>query len=278
LVVDDDGRQAFRGQSGPANVSATAPDVFLHSLGDAVSGCPPVAAAAGCFAGLLTARDRQQAEDHLRRLLPGAVVRAWPDYAAALAADPEADAIMICGTGSVVAWWQDGDIRKAGGGGPLLGDVGSAYWLGRNALSPAIFSGGRWSPNLTRHVGKRYGSLDPNEVIAGIYRRDSPAAEIALAAKVAVDDWTEGEPGADTLIDQHLVSILEQLAPVARKGARISLAGGFWNLSPRLLPRMIELDQEEGLNLIGGNDVRIEVLAIEPVQGAVNLARQLLSS
>lgn len=59
--------------------------------------------------------------------------------------DGRAGVLLIAGTGSVaVAGGGRGPLRRAGGYGPLLGDEGSAFWIGREGLKrlPEAFGAG----------------------------------------------------------------------------------------------------------------------------------------
>lgn len=278
LAVDEHGQEIFLGAGGPANIAATPEPVLRQSLGEATDGCPPVDAVVGCFAGLLTERDRGRATGLMTSLFPAAKSAAQPDYAAALAADGDADAVMICGTGSVLAWWQDGKIVKAGGGGPLLGDAGSAFHLGQSLLRQALFPPFQMSELLRSYLLERFHSSDANEIIAAIYRHASPVAEIASVAPVAVEEWRQNVAGAAERMDAHLGEILRQLQPALRPGVRVRVAGGFWGLSERLLPRLHEIDEEQMGGILKRNEVTISVLAQPPLIGAVNLARRLFNS
>lgn len=43
--------------------------------------------------------------------------------------------ILICGTGSVLYGYSNGEITRVGGWGRIIGDEGSGYWIGKRALN-----------------------------------------------------------------------------------------------------------------------------------------------
>ena len=46
--------------------------------------------------------------------------------------------VVIAGTGSVALGWDGERFARSGGHGFLLGDEGSAYWIGREAVRSAL--------------------------------------------------------------------------------------------------------------------------------------------
>ena len=90
--------------------------------------------------GVWTAAQRRRARESLKGL--ARAVRVLPDlelaHAAAFAGG--SGVLVLAGTGSVaLAQGRDGKLRRAGGWGPLLGDEGSAFWIGKRALAdPAL--------------------------------------------------------------------------------------------------------------------------------------------
>jgi N-acetylglucosamine kinase-like BadF-type ATPase len=49
--------------------------------------------------------------------------------------------VVIAGTGSAAFGWNGESQARAGGHGFLLGDEGSAYWIGRAAARAALLAG-----------------------------------------------------------------------------------------------------------------------------------------
>ena len=96
--------------------------------------------------------DSPEQEERLRELVqdqvPGAVVQIVHDTRLILAAaGVEHGIALIAGTGSV-AWGRaaDGWVARAGGWGYLLGDEGSGYWVGLQAVRHALAQTDRGEP------------------------------------------------------------------------------------------------------------------------------------
>src|SRR5258708_17220800 len=83
---------------------------------------------------------RERMRCALQTCFPGAAVTILTDLEAALAAAGEGPAIvLVVGTGSAAFGRNaEGEIARAGGYGPASSDHGSAYDIGRRAISAAI--------------------------------------------------------------------------------------------------------------------------------------------
>jgi N-acetylglucosamine kinase-like BadF-type ATPase len=157
-LVDATGAVLGSGRGEGANPNAHAPDVAAGRIADAIvaalDGRDPggVRACVVGMAGVSKLTDPAIAAEFdaaWRRIGLGDVVRMVADaevaYASATAA-PDGT-VLVAGTGSIA-----GRIRKrrlagtAGGYGWLLGDEGSAFWLGREAVRSTLEALGRGLP------------------------------------------------------------------------------------------------------------------------------------
>jgi N-acetylglucosamine kinase-like BadF-type ATPase len=136
-----------------------------------------------------TGRERRA----LARRLAGLArrVRVVPDAQAALlgALGDRPGVLVLAGTGSIVLGW-DGHGRwaRAGGLGPLVGDEGSAFWLGREWLRVRAARGGLGTvlgavhdPDAVARIAAR-----APRVLARARRGDPAARRIARAAQEAL--------------------------------------------------------------------------------------------
>ncbi len=282
-VIDANGGIVFQAQSGPANLASTPQHEIIRHLTESLSNAPTPETAAGCFAGLLTDADRHRALVILEQVLPSSKVVAYPDYYATLAADPHADCVLVAGTGSLVASrTEDGRIVKSGGGGPLLADHGSAFDLGRRVLNRTLLAPRplEASPLFWEAVIEQFGTREPSQVLAAVYRCVSPAARVAKLAPTIVFDALRGIPYAEqslcetisalaTLLHDHIAQYAADRDPL-----NIRLAGGLWETEDAVVKRF----HQAFLDLSGGGvgpDIIIERLSREPVLGAAQLAREL---
>jgi len=276
-----------RGQSGPANLASTPQLDIERHIREALTDCPPATYATGCFAGLLTDADRHRALNLLESLVGSeCLVSAYPDFHASLAAEEATDLIVIAGTGALIASRDDqGVVTKSAGGGPLLGDFGSAFDVGRRALGETVLAPkpSEASPMFWESVVELFGTREPNQILASVYRSVSPAARVAKLAPVVVFDALRGlkyaKRSVDSALDSLAANTTAHIAAHCRcaEELKIRLAGGLWDidelLSHMFRERMLRL-QTQGSTCV----LNIEPLKIEPVIGAVHLAKKLAES
>ena len=108
-----------------------------------------------------------------------------PDYEAAYwgASGGEPGVVVIAGTGSVAFGRNaQGETRKAGGLGYVLGDAGSGFALGRAALEIALKNlQSRHSENLSDAILASLGAASEEDVLTWLYQDFSPAKAASLA-------------------------------------------------------------------------------------------------
>lgn len=281
LALDDTGATVHVGQSGPANLASTPPKRLEANVQKACAGCPPPDFVAGCFAGLLTADDRRRATELLATIAPGAKIRAEPDYVAALmACEPGTDLCLVGGTGSLVCSRVGDRVIRSGGGGYLLGDVGSACHYGRVALQHFLIVGAeRASENLRAAVLKQFDSLDENEVLAKLYRGGAPAARLAKLAPAFAKDVQQGEAYAQQALREQTAALasivrahVDRYHP-GQNSIQICLSGGLWDAGS-----VFQSQLEAALcAAFSETELRFARIARPPVQGAVRLAQELES-
>jgi len=289
VAMNDQGTILFQGQAGGANLASTPEKVLTNNLRRAVYGCPDADYVCGCFAGLLTNEDRDRAIYHLRHVFPTAVLRAEPDYAAALyASQPDPDVCVIAGTGSLVCSISKGRVVKSGGGGYVLGDFGSAFHFGKDALAHFLFGDEPPSDRLTNEIVELFGSIDPNAIVAKVYRVSSPAAHIARLAKSvgqdAHDELSYALQSLDRnlglladLVTRHLkinqldVSPYDHKTPLIFGDLDIVLAGGVWKAGHKF--REVFHSQLE--KRVQAQSIKMTVISQPPVRGALRIALEL---
>jgi N-acetylglucosamine kinase-like BadF-type ATPase len=146
VLLDPNGAAVGESRSGPANPLRCGYDVAFSSLREAAAGA--IAAAGirladitGVCAGIAGARRHGVAlriMEFLAQEFPLALARVATDYEIALeaAAGTGPGVVLIAGTGSV-AYGRNavGETACAGGYGPWIGDEGSAFEIGRRAVS-----------------------------------------------------------------------------------------------------------------------------------------------
>jgi N-acetylglucosamine kinase-like BadF-type ATPase len=219
VVVDAQGQERGRGVAGSSNHTAVGLDAALAQLHLAVQRaaeqvrCPlPLGAAWLGMAGV----DRP--EDSAL-LLPGmqglaGSIRLTNDAELLLSAlDGAVGVALIAGTGSI-ALGRDrhGATTRAGGWGHVLGDEGSGYAIGRQALQAAVRAADGRGPatTLLERILAQWGLQQPADLFEQVYQK----AEKADIARLAVLVFTAAQAGdhAARKIIQHAA---EELALAA---------------------------------------------------------------
>jgi glucosamine kinase len=280
LAVDHNGEVVHQGQSGPANLASTYPHKIREHLCQAVKGCPEPDAVAACFAGLLIDEDRKRAEGLLKGLFPAAKLQAQPDYFAALWVCPDPSICVIAGTGSLVASRNQGRVVKSGGGGYLIGDPGSTFQYGRDALRHFLAHGPDGvSEKLRTTVEGRFGLWEgENVLLAKLYRGATPVAAVAKLASALAADAKAGETYAVDSVRCHSKELAAVVAThierqfADAKSVGIHLAGGLWEASGLFKAKLEEDLRAE----LPGITLEIQRIGKAPVHGAVELAKEML--
>jgi N-acetylglucosamine kinase-like BadF-type ATPase len=214
----------------------------------------------------------------LSGLFPKSIIRAEPDYVAAFYACPVGtDVCVIAGTGSLVCSRGANGIVKSGGRGYLLGDAGSAFNFGRDAMLYYLNHPKAASPVLSKAIQETFSTSEEREIIANLYRSGSPPALLAKLAKPLGQDATRGEEYAIETIERNVGSLIDVVVDhvarnlPGRQMIKVCLAGGLWNgpavfrqtfeelLAKRLAPRPVEVTR----------------IMRPPVHGAVELAKEI---
>jgi N-acetylglucosamine kinase-like BadF-type ATPase len=139
--------------------------------------------------------------------------------------------ILISGTGSI-AFGKDqaGNVHRAGGWGRVMGDEGSGYSIGRDALNAVTKElDGRGKPTLlTKLTAKQFGLLDQEKIITAIYRDNF---DVALLAPLVIEAATSHDVEASRILNkatfelaEHVRALLNKIEKVSRVRQKIPLA------------------------------------------------------
>ncbi|PRX95692.1 N-acetylglucosamine kinase [Allonocardiopsis opalescens] len=238
-VVVGAARAAGANQNSSADPSTAISQALLGALGGitarrVVGG---VVGMAGAGAG-----GRARAEEIVGRAWSGAGLRGAPrvgdDIVVAFAAGTTAPhgTVMIAGTGAVTAALRDGEVvRRCDGYGWLLGDEGSAVWLGREAVRAALASWDGRGPatTLSTQVPVVLGTPvgDPQPLIRAVY--DAAPADLGAVAPVVSAAAAAGDPVACEIVDYAAHRLVAAYAAVrADPGAPTVLAGSVLRAGP----------------------------------------------
>ena len=191
----------------------------------------------------------------------------------------EAGIIAIAGTGSIVLGRSAGKSVRAGGWGPLLGDEGSGYAVGLEALRAVLHRVDGWGP-ATDLEGTLKGALGLRawqELVAAVYReRRIGREEIAALAPAVFAAAAAGDRVAGDIVRRAGRELGGQVAGVARKlgleaHAPFAGCGGLFEAGEALRPGLEEAAAGLGVELAWKRPL------LPPVLGAAMVARRLVT-
>jgi glucosamine kinase len=282
LLADESGAVLRQSRGGGANLVAhgeLAVEKSLYQIFEALDVDGQVAAICLGIAGVDRDEDKALLHAMLRRLgfrhQPVEIVN--DAHIALVAGAPEGSGIvLVAGTGSIAYGVdREGKTARSGGWGYLLGDEGSAFWLGHAAVRQGIRSADGRGPRTTLYerICKEVGVDHPSGLVKWFYDQELSRYRVAQLASLVQIAADEGDEQARALLDQAA----QHLARAARAVARqltftepysLVLSGGAFKACPSLCPRV-----EASLDLPLAEVVRLEA---EPATGAVRLAQGLL--
>jgi glucosamine kinase len=125
--------------------------------------------------------------------------------------------LVIAGTGSnFVGRAADGTIYNVGGWGPALGDEGSGFWIGQEALRAGFWAKDRGVPTELLGVIGEFWQLDSlGEIVEKANERPSP--DFAALAPVVAKCAEDGDELAVAVLERAGTELAEQVTLVALK-------------------------------------------------------------
>ena len=147
------------------------------------------------------------------------------------ALDGKEGIILIAGTGSVCYGKnKDGKTAMAGGWGHLIGDAGSGYGIGRDALSAvARIYDGYGEPTILKDMIADEFSLDtPEKIVSYVYSNDKSA--VAAFSPLVDKAFSKGDTVATQIIRSNAESLAQLVKAVASRlgfsSCNVALLGG----------------------------------------------------
>lgn len=282
ILADETGAARTEARGGGANLlvqGELAVEKVIYDVIESLHAPAPAAAICLGMAGVDRPDDKTLIRGVLRRLgLPRAARIENDAFIALVAGAPERRGIVVvAGTGSV-AYGVDASGRSArsGGWGYLLGDEGSAYWLGHAAVRRAIRAadGRDAATTLVERIARKLDLEVPGGLVSWFYDQHSGRHRVAaLASLVETASVEDGDAAAGELLD-HAAQHLARAARAVERQLEfpepysLVLAGGAFRACPSLCGRV-----EACLDLPRARPTR---LTVEPAAGAVSLALDLL--
>lgn len=272
----EDGVPVADESAGSSNVQNVSRDEAAANLADLFSriGGGQVSQVYAGSGGIDTDDDAAALASLIQPHVPGARVTVVHDSRLLLAAGHAGTgAAVIAGTGSA-AWGRnsDGGEARAGGWGYLLGDEGSGYWLGREAVRHSLRRMNQGLPvdALTTALLQSCGVDHPNRLIALFHSPATGRRFWAQQARLVVEAAAGGHPESQALVEQageDLSALALQVLGLLGITGPVILGGGLgMNVAP--------LQQSFRRHLTGAGVTDIRVLDQEPVFGVLQLVAE----
>ncbi|MGP3957106.1 N-acetylglucosamine kinase [Nonomuraea sp. 3N208] len=288
-----DGEPVGRGRAAGANPVTLGMDRACANLTAAVDGAVPRALlpqVESVVVGLAghPGRCRALAEQVFRRLLPeGPPVRVVGDVVTAFAAGMAAPSgtVLIAGTGAIAAKITNHErTATADGYGWLLGDEGSAFWIGHAAARTTIralsAAGHAAAPAehgklvalvVHRLLPRRAGEDAVEELAAAVHA--APPLALAELAPLVTQAAEAGDPAAGSIVAEAASRLARTAAEVHEPGLPIVLAGSVLTGSAPVRRSVTELLTGETVAIAGDPAGAAAWLAAAPLLGAEEAAR-----
>ena len=170
------------------------------------------------LAGLSIEAVRVWAEREIRGTVGGDLLLAGDEEIALDGAFHDGPGILIiAGTGSnVIGRAADGAMYSAGGWGPALGDEGSGYWIGQEALRTAFWGKDRnIATTMLPEIAELWKTKSIGEIVEKANARPGP--DLPALAPIVARCAEAGDELANAVLERAGVELAEQVALVALK-------------------------------------------------------------
>nr|WP_310055600.1 BadF/BadG/BcrA/BcrD ATPase family protein [Arthrobacter ginsengisoli] len=261
------------GSSNVQNVSREEAALHLAELFARIGGGTVAQVYAGA-GGIDTDADAAALTALIAPHVPGARITVVHDSRLLLAAGGASTGVAVIGGTGSAAWGRNsrGEEARAGGWGYLLGDEGSGYWLGREAVRHSLrrMNQGLAPDELTTALLASCGVADPNKLIALFHSPDTGRRYWAERARLVVDAAAAGHTASRELVDQagrDLAALALQTVRQLGIDGPVILGSGLGMNVPRLQESF-----RSTLAAAGITDVR--VLDRDPVFGVLQLVAE----
>src|SRR5262245_45625011 len=212
LLADDRGTILAAGRGPGANLHAAgelAVEKVLHEVMEEALGDRDITPAAICLgiAGVDREDEARTVRAIMRRIGHKSRVLVVNDALIALVAGAQ-DApgiVIIAGTGSI-AYGRNaaGEAARAGGWGHMIGDEGSGYWIGREALAAVMRAADGRGPTtlLGAEILAHFGVDDESRLPRIVYDREQPRMSVAVLGPIVERAAELGDAVATRILER----------------------------------------------------------------------------
>jgi N-acetylglucosamine kinase-like BadF-type ATPase len=282
LLADGRGTIVSEGRGGGANLHTSgefAVEKVLHEVMEAAIGDRDITPAAVCLgiAGVDRDDEARTVRAIMRRIGYKSRIVVVNDALVALVAGAgnEPGIVIIAGTGSIVYGRNaQFEAARAGGWGHIIGDEGSGYWIGREALAAIMRAADGRGPEtrLSEGVLAHFDIADVSRLPRIVYDRDLPRMSVAALGPIVQQARELGDAVATGILERAADELVLAARSVATRLEMrgdefvFVLAGGVFRVVPWLAyevtRRLVEVAPRS----------QVRLLEQEPAIGAVCLA------
>jgi N-acetylglucosamine kinase-like BadF-type ATPase len=184
--------------------------------------------------------------------------------------------LVVAGTGSIVQGRAaDGELYRAGGWGPAIGDEGSGFWIGQEALRAAFWARDRRVPTtLLTEIGELWGAKSLGEIVETA--NATPAPDLPKLAPIVARCADAGDELAAAILQRAGIELSEMVALVA---LRMKESGGKRTPEAAYTGSVLEnisLVRSSMVEALKKTSPRVKVLdgAVDALEGALWRARE----
>lgn len=221
---------------------------------------------------------RQWATETLGKTLGGELLLLSDEEIALQAAFDSGPGIFVsAGTGSVVVGrCRNGTRMRAGGWGPMLGDEGSGYWIGLEAIRTALRGRDRGVPGCLLRAIAQHWRLPDTAALIGLANQ-RPRPDFATLAPVVSACAAKGDLLARSVLERAGRELAAQVEIVLAKmmatgcpaldGGRVAFAGSILTEIPAVLAELRASLRRSAPKTL------VDTEAVQPIEGALARAR-----
>lgn len=208
------------------------------------------------IAGTLDSAQRTQLTERLATLAIAGHITVIPDLFLLLPPSADEAVGLIAGTGSVgIARDREGQIAIAGGWGPLLGDKGSGFAIGRAALRKTLaqLEGSGTMQGLSVAVCDHVKCTSATALKGRLAQAEDPRQFVAQLAPVVLEKAHEGDATANEIVQQaaadlsELVLRLRDRLGLSGDRLHLSLSGGLFQAGVLLQSHLMAALERQGI-------------------------------
>ena len=298
VSADEKGRILGIGESGPSNYHVVGLERAIKNINESITKSinrtnikAPKITTLG-LAGMDTTYDFQFFKKEALSKILGEKVYVRHDAEIALvgATKGEPGVIIIAGTGSVAGGRdRNGRYLRCGGWGYMLGDEGSAYFLGKKCLTAVLwaYDGRGEETMLTEMVLKKLRITSVEDIIKKVYVEKMSVRDIAKLAPLVPEAAQKGDKVAQTIIREavhnlvlHVLALVRRLELDKDGVVKVAPIGGVFRAGRIILePFKKELNKHFRVEVIKPSfPPAVGALLLSYMFGEIKLDDELLSN